>query len=52
MIFRGFLEFSSKAPIFKICAPTQCLVRVELLKIIKKIDKKRMKINANLEWEK
>ena len=40
-IFRGFFAFSSKTAIFKICAPTQCFVRVELLKIIKKSKKNR-----------
>ena len=34
-IFRRFFAFASKAPIFKIRAPTQCFVRVELLKIKK-----------------
>ena len=44
-IFRRFFIFSSKTPIFKIRAPTQCFVRVELLKINPQIKKYRYKIN-------
>ena len=46
------MGFSSKTPIFKIRAPTQCFVRVEPLKINKKSRNNTLKINANLEWEK
>ena len=42
-IFRRFSALSSKTPIFKIRAPTQCFVRVELLKIIKKSMQNRCK---------
>ena len=51
-IFRGFFAFSLKAPIFKIRAPTQCFVRVELLKIQQKIRKNRHKIDAIFRCEK
>ena len=51
-IFRRFLGFSSKAPIIKIRAPTQCFVRVGLFKSNKKSRKSTRKIFANLEWEK
>ena len=51
-IFRGFFAFSLKAPIAKIHAPTQCFVRVKLLKIQQKVRKNRHKIDAIFRCEK
>ena len=51
-IFRWFFAFSAKTPIFKIRAPTQCFVRVELLEIHEKRQKSRYTIKAKFGCEK